>query len=210
VRVRFISGPRPRPKKGPYKVAGHAQCGRRQPLAECQESAAQRAPGTPPGVQRGEAIPRGTDRLLSTENSIREVLERPDEIALNASYARTRLAADADVLEMAVDAADSVRASNSIEKMLTHQMAAAHDLAMKLFYLSTQADLPPLEIPRLANAAARLMESFQNGFLTLHRARGAAKQTIVVQHVQVTGQGQAVVAGALERTTRQEGVPEKR
>jgi len=161
-------------------------------------------------IQAGEAVPPGTAELLTTENFVKETLERPDEIALNASYARTKLAADADVLEMAVDAADSVNAGNSLEKMLAHQMAAAHDLAMKLFYLSTQADLPPLEIPRLANAAARLMEVFQDGLLALHRARGAAKQTIVVQHVQVTGQGQAVVAGALERTTRQEGVPEKR
>ena len=68
--------------------------------------------------------------------------------------------------ELAVDAAESVQAANSLEKMLCHQMAAAHCAAMKLTASSLDA-LLPVEMARLSNAAARMMQVFQEGLLTL-------------------------------------------
>jgi hypothetical protein len=98
--------------------------------------------------------------------------------------------------ELAVDAAESVRAANSLEKMLCHQMAAAHCAAMKLTADSLDARLP-VEMARLSNAAARMMQVFQEGLLTLQKIRTGGKQTVVVQHVQVSDGGQAVIAGSM-------------
>jgi hypothetical protein len=51
---------------------------------------------------------------------------------------------------------------------------------------------------RLLNAGARLVEVFQKGALALHKIRTGGKQTVVVQHVNVTNGGQAVVAGSVK------------
>jgi len=60
------------------------------------------------------------------------VRERPDMLAIEASQHRMELADKADALTLAVDAATTIQAANSVEKMLVHQMAAAHTMAMKL------------------------------------------------------------------------------
>jgi hypothetical protein len=67
-----------------------------------------------------------------------------------------------------------------------------------------EGDKPPVETVRLANAAARLMESFRDGFLALHRMRSGGQQVVTVQHVTVQG-GQAIVAGNIDRGTRTVG-----
>ena len=51
----------------------------------------------------------------------------------------------------------------------------------------------------MANTAARLMETFQRGAMTLDRLKNGGRQTVVVQHVTVKGKGRAVVAGAMPR-----------
>jgi hypothetical protein len=51
------------------------------------------------------------------------------------------------------------------------------------------------------NASARMMQAFQEGFLTLKKARRGGRQTVVVQHVHVTDGGQAVVAGQVKTRT---------
>jgi hypothetical protein len=58
--------------------------------------------------------------------------------------------------------------------------------------------MPPIEMARLSNAAARMMQVYQEAFLTLQRIRTGGKQTVVVQHVQVSQGGQAVIAGRLK------------
>lgn len=50
----------------------------------------------------------------------------------------------------------------------------------------------PVEAARLVNSAARLMQVYQEGLLALFRIRRGGKQTVVVQHVQVSSGGQAV------------------
>jgi hypothetical protein len=54
-------------------------------------------------------------------------------------------------------------------------------------------------VARLAGAAARMMETYQRGLLTLERLRNGGKQTVVVQHVDVANGGQAVVAGTMNQ-----------
>jgi hypothetical protein len=141
----------------------------------------------------GEAI-RPAFRL-----SMVDTLQNPNMVNVIASEHRIDLAAwvDSSVAVAAVDAAQSAQAENSLEKMLCHQMAAAHRAAMKLTAWSLNASLPPVEVVRLSNAAARMMQVYQEDLLTLQKLRSGGKQTVVVQHVQVSEGGQAVIAGSV-------------
>jgi hypothetical protein len=126
-------------------------------------------------------------------------------------------ALEAGVLEPAADAAKTAQAANSIEKMLCHQMAAAHFAVMRLFKLSAdflerlpyQRQLQPGEVARLTNAAARLSEVYQSGCITLQKLKTCGRQQVVVQHVNVGPGGQAVVAGRLSRGRAPGGGVEK-
>ena len=134
------------------------------------------------------------------------VRERPSMLAAEASESRLKLTGNAIVL--AVDAAESIQARNSLEKMLAHQLAAAHRLAMHMAEQSVRLvdrhetwgkinnPAHTIEAARLANASARMMGTFQEGLLTLERIRRGGKQTVKVvhQHVAVGPGGQAVVA----------------
>jgi hypothetical protein len=124
-----------------------------------------------------------------------------------ASTARLDLAAAAGSLTMAVDASESIEAANRPKRMLIHQMATAHKLATTMAakasnFASRNASYDPLarqqvhsiEAARMAAAAARTMEAFQQGALTLERLWNSGKPTVVVQHVAVSDGGQAVVA----------------
>jgi hypothetical protein len=126
--------------------------------------------------------------------------QNPTMVNIIASEHRLDLAACvwSRVAESAVDAAQSAQAGNSLEKMLCHQMAAMHCAAMKVLASSLRDGLPPVEIARLSNAAARMMQVYQSAFLVLQKIRTGGKQTLVVQHVQVKDGGQAVIAGNVE------------
>jgi hypothetical protein len=134
-----------------------------------------------------------------------DTLQTPDVVAAEASLERLRLLADVGCVELACDTAESVRPHNSLERMLTHQLAAAHVAALKFLAKSTTRLGAPtvslhsdcMETCRLANTAARLMATFQEGVQTLAKLRTGGKQVVIVQHVYVTDGGQAVVAGDL-------------
>jgi hypothetical protein len=123
--------------------------------------------------------------------------DEPDMIGVIASEHRVELAACVGprVAESAIDAALTAQAANSLEKMICHQMAAGHRVAMKQLSMTLNETLPMVEIARISNAAARMMQVCQEALLTIHRIRAGGKQTVVVQHVQVSGGGNAVVAG---------------
>ena len=160
---------------------------------------------------------RGGEMAIESQKNRRDrpwivdtVKDRPDMLAADASVARLDLAATANTLTMAVDAAESIQAANSLERMLAHQMATAHHLAMtmaakandfaggiKSWDTQTRQQVQSIEAARMAGAAARMMETFQRGLLTLERLRNGGKQTVVVQHVAVGDGGQAVVAGTM-------------
>lgn len=111
-------------------------------------------PESVPAVVAGEVIGAGP-RFTNT-------LENPDTPAIEASLGRPDLLLmDAvDVTGMAMDAANSVQAGNSLEKMLAHQMALAHASAFKLMDKAlNQKD--SVEVARLTNASCRLMATYQ-------------------------------------------------
>ncbi len=142
--------------------------------------------------------------------AILETLEHPDSISVRASSQRMFAAQAADVLEPAVDAAMSVQAANSVEKMLVHQMTAAHFHAMKLLRMSTETGLRPLqpgEVARFTNAAGRMMEVYQKACLTLLKLKNGGAQRVEVQYQQVNvgPGGQALVAGRVGGGSRRRG-----
>lgn len=132
---------------------------------------------------------------------ILETLDYPRDVNLEASKSRTELADRAWILPMALDAADSIQAQNSLEKMLAHQMAVCHDQAMRLMGKVNRVYKDSIEIQRLINCSVRLMNTYQQALHTLHKLRTGGRQTVIVQHqyVDVRG-GQAVVAGNVETT----------
>lgn len=161
----------------------------------------------------GELLVATKEVLAGKPAIVDTVRQRGDMLAADASLQRLDLAGEAGALVMAVDAAESIQAQNSLERELVHQMAAAHALAMKMIgaaredltaYATTGHRYPhrSQEAARMATTAARLMDAYQRGLLTLDRLRSGGRQTVVVQHVTVAEGGQAVVAGAVGRGRR--------
>jgi hypothetical protein len=145
------------------------------------------------------------------DRELRDTIKRPENVTATATVERLRQANAAGCLDTALDAADTIKPRNSLERMLSHQMAAAHNGAMRLTGMAMghvhnaehRSGFPNsfrrcqqhfIEAARLMNAAARAMSAFNEGMLTLAKIRTGGRQTVVVQHVDVRG-GQAVVAG---------------
>jgi len=172
----------------------------------------ERLPGTPVCGIGGEiAVVR--DQSDSLDNKFKNTLEKPETTSSTASYARMcqAEALGADVLTQALDAAETIQARDSIERMAAHQLAALHAAAMKTIgrglELLDRAEknrsnaklfqILNVEGARLLGAAARLMSAFQTGHATIVKLRQGGRQEVRVvhQYVQVSGSGQAIVAG---------------
>jgi len=165
-----------------------------------------------PHLQQGQggetAPPENGDHSWRIRELERVVAAPSPVLAADASLDRLRLAQKADVLNMAVELAADVGASNGGERMLAHQLAAAHQIAMRLFTAADRdldrhqaaASLNPgalLDAQRSAAVGARVMVSFAQGMAVLDRLRNGNRQVVVVQHTTVNEGGQAVVAGTV-------------
>jgi hypothetical protein len=166
----------------------------------------------------GELVPTNNGHNGGmTEARLINTLEQPTFITADASRSRLDLAEEAQSLSGALDAADTIEARDSLERMLAHQLATVHVSAMKtaadlnrrLDYLANvrgeESERVNIQATRLANAVGRLMSTCQQGVLTVQRLRSGGKQTVVVQHVHVNEGGQAVVAGKVGRGARGRG-----
>jgi hypothetical protein len=82
----------------------------------------------------GEAIPPlgSAEPPDTVRHQMIDTLERPTTVAVHASDQRMRLLHGADVLQAGIDVSNTARASNSIEKMLCHEIAAGHAAAMDI------------------------------------------------------------------------------
>jgi hypothetical protein len=168
-------------------------------------AAALMKPAAAPTVRCGEVM------CVSSEpgpaNEIVDTLSNPDQTAIDASVSRTDLllSAPGDIVALAVDAAATAKASNSLEKMLTHQLALIHILAMKtgsraLEFEQRQGALgegfkqtDSVELGRLAQATSRLATTFQDGLVALQRLHNGGDQTVTVRHVTVNAGGRALI-----------------
>jgi hypothetical protein len=70
--------------------------------------------------------------LVPEDPELRDTVTNPDYVTVDASRDRLALANLAGVLELALDASDTVPPQNSLEKMLAHQLAVLHRQMMKL------------------------------------------------------------------------------
>lgn len=135
-------------------------------------------------VVNGEAVPE--------VGYLRDTLEDPDLAAVESSEIRGRLLQQNDVIALGVDLAKTVNAANTAEKLIAHEIAVAHQVAMQqAAWALTERD-PRMEIRRL-QISARMMTTAQEGLLTLHKLKTAGPQSVTVQHVHVNDGGQAVV-----------------
>ena len=138
----------------------------------------------------------------------------PDYVTAEASRDRLGLANQAGSLSLALDAADTIQAQDSLEKMLVHQMAVLHYGMMRAAArmneeLDAAGVIDPIDpnkreaanvrACRLAGAISRMSATYQEALLTLQRKRTGGNQQVTVKHihqqVNVTQGGQAVVAG---------------
>lgn len=158
-------------------------------------------PVMPAAVVNGEVVVPSTVPSVQRA-AVRDTLAGGQTVAKEASIARTDLLlqSSTDIVALAVDAAHTMGAANSIEKMLAHQMTLAHALAFrvgdKAMRLAEKRDLHPaesVELARLSNTVARLMSAFQVGCETVQRLRTGGGQTVTVRHVNVSPGGQAVI-----------------
>jgi hypothetical protein len=135
----------------------------------------------------GEVCPQHTPELVDT-------LAAPNVVALDASAHRLDLVTrmGTDVAALALDTADTMGASNSLEKMLAHQMAVLHNAAM-LNASKAALEQDPVNSVRMMSLSIRSFEAYQKAMLTFKRLRGSGEQKITIQHVNVTQGGQAVI-----------------
>jgi hypothetical protein len=130
----------------------------------------------------GEIIPPMKDCLPGLES----VLQMPDLLDLEASVQRSSLIERAGVLELGIETAKDTRAQGSVQKMISHQMAAAHKRAMNL--LAESQETKDVDVAcKKARTAAKMMDAFSRAALTLQRLQTGASQVVQVQHVQVNG-----------------------
>jgi len=136
----------------------------------------------------GEVVPP------TAEKDLHDTLAVSDLVAVEASLDRSRLLVQGgtNVAAMALDAANSIEANDSLERMLAHQLAALHKQAMEQLGRVVYESSAGGQV-KLVNAAARCMTVYQEGMLALHKIRNKGQQRIQVQYVQVSQGSQAVI-----------------
>jgi hypothetical protein len=169
--------------------------------------------------QGAETTPPANPAMPRRYSDVAEAVgANPSMLAADASLARLGLARAGGVLTSAVETAQDAGAKTAAQKMIAHQLAQAHPLAMELLALaSAEAQKHRLsphhnsgalaEAARTTTAAARLMDSFARGALILDRLLHGARQTVMVQHLNVSAGGQALVAGNVAPGDRVSATP---
>ena len=135
----------------------------------------------------GEAVDWQTDAEIPDRvvEDFADTLERPTSVSAGASEARLRALRGLDVVKAGLDASQTAKVANSIEKMLVHQMTAAHFQAMRLLESAHQGRLQPVDLVRLVNAAVRMFDVYQAAALTLQKLKSKGQQRVIVQYQQV-------------------------
>jgi hypothetical protein len=144
-------------------------------------------------LANGEAIPTEGQKFLH------DTLTVPDLASVEASFERTQLLIQQGlgVAATGVDASASIQAKNSLEKMMAHQLGTVHRVVRDhMAFVPSQYDIAS-QAKRL-NAVARCMSVYQQGLLTLRKLRQGGQQRIMMQYVNVSDGGQAVI-GNIEK-----------
>ena len=83
--------------------------------------------------------------------------------------------------------------NDELEGMLAGQMVAVHNMAMEYSRRAMGQNLSLDAANSLINRSTKLMNVFTRQMEALHKYRNKGQQKIVVQHVQVTDGGQAII-----------------
>jgi len=106
-------------------------------MADRIEGVAHEPLGTPAVRTVGGELVPDDDFVRDTLPALVDTLTNPDGVGSEASRARLELASQAGSIGLALDAADTMQAADSLERMLPHQMATAHTLAMRAAVVMT-------------------------------------------------------------------------
>jgi len=143
-------------------------------------------------VAQGEAVP--------ASGYFKDTLVDPDLVAVESSYARGRLLQANEALALGIDVSNTAHARNTHEKLLSHQIAVAHKVALEQTAAASgwESTGDPAMAMRRLQIAARMMATSQQAMLTLQKLKTGGSQTVVVQHVTVSGNGQAVIGNVAQ------------
>jgi hypothetical protein len=144
------------------------------------------------------AVIVNTEVLPPKPSYLRDTLADPDLAAVESSETRGRLLKMNDVVALGIDVSNTVKAANTAEKLVAHEIAVAHKMAMEQAMRASNESDPEIELKRL-HMSARLMSVAQQGLLTLQKLKTGGTQNVVVQHVRVESGGQALVGAVQTR-----------
>ncbi len=120
-------------------------------------------------------------------------------MAVESSYTRGRLLQANEAVALGIDVSNTAQARNTHEKLLAHQIAVAHKVALEQAAVASgweSTNDPAMAIKRL-QVSARMMATSQQAMLTLQKLKTGGSQIVVVQHVTVSGNGQAVIGNVV-------------
>jgi hypothetical protein len=117
-------------------------------------------------VVNGEALPGQSGYL-------RDTLADPGLVAVESSHTRGRLLHANDVVALGIDVSNSAGAANTHEKLVAHEIALAHKVAMEQANRAQHERDPVIELKRL-QISARMMAMAQEGVLTLQKLNDRA------------------------------------
>jgi hypothetical protein len=135
-----------------------------------------------------------TDSFATEALALMALDDTGSTFTADAAIERTELlsALGTDCVAMGTDVAHSLKAKNSAELMLSHQLAVLHKISMSFAskaVLHANADTGV----KLLNVSIRASESFRAGLLAFKKLRSDGGQQIVVRHVTVQPGGMAAI-----------------
>lgn len=135
----------------------------------------------------------------SANGWLKDTLANPDLAAIDSSLTRGKLLDANDVAALGIDVSHTVKAKNTAEKLISHQLALAHKVAFEQTSKAQYERDPAIEIKRL-NIASRMMRTAQDAAITLQNLKSSGPQNITVQHVNIGSGGQAVVGNVSNKS----------
>lgn len=122
-------------------------------------------------------------------------IQAPDAVVGGLDLSRQVLTKEAGVAGLATVLESDLRPRSELEAMLGDQLAAAHNAALRLLQAASTRQNPETAV-KLTGMACRVMSTFQEGLVVMHRLRHG-DQGVVVQHVRLSDNAQAIVTGDL-------------
>jgi len=122
-------------------------------------------------------------------------IQAPDAEVGGLDLNRQTLTRAAGVAGLAARLETDLGPRSELEAMLGDQLAAAHNASLRIMEAASTRGNPET-VMKLTVTACRVMKTFQEGLLVMHRLRHG-DQRVVVQHVQVNDHAQAIVAADL-------------